>query len=94
MGQIFKNALKNNTAFWICLCVAIFLIIGGALTPPRFIIDGSIFIGVGELWAFAALHAFIKAIDTGAVASVKKGDVELTVGHDIQEGDIEMHIND
>lgn len=80
MGQIIKDAIHHNVSFWICLIVALFLIIGGALTPPLFAIDGSIFVGVGELWLFAALGAFIKALDIGKDAKISRGDISLTVG--------------
>ena len=58
----------------------LYSIIWHALTPPLFVIDKSIFIGVGELFAFGALGAVYKALDTGTKATIKKGDVELTVG--------------
>lgn len=81
MGEL-KNAIKGNTAFWVCLIVSIILIIGGALTPPPFIIDSSIFIAVGELMGFAALWTVIHAIDTGRSATIKHGDTEIKVGDD------------
>lgn len=75
-----KTAIQHNMAFWVCLITSIVLLVGGALTPPLFVIDKSIFIGVGELFAFGALGAVYKALDTGTKATIKKGDVELTVG--------------
>lgn len=80
MFDKFKTAIQHNMAFWVCLITSIVLLIGGALTPPLFVIDKSIFIGVGELFAFGALGAVYKALDTGTKATIKKGDVELTVG--------------
>lgn len=80
MAEILKNAAKGNKAFWICLGVSIFLIIGGCLTPPPFVIDSSIFIACGILFGFAALYVLDKAIDTGRTATIKHGDTELTVG--------------
>lgn len=74
-----KKAIKNNIPFWICLIVSIVLIIGGAVTPPPFIIDSSIFIAVGFLFAFAALGVVIKALDRGADTIVKKGDLEIKI---------------
>lgn len=80
MGQIIKDAVKHNWIFWLCLGVSIFLIIGGAIVPPPFVIDNSIFIAVGELFAFAALGTLGAAIDKGLDAKVKHGDTELTIG--------------
>lgn len=77
-----KDAIRHNSAFWACLITSIILLIGGALTPPMFVIDKSIFIGVGELIGFGALGAIYKALDNGTKATFKKGDVELTVGDD------------
>ena len=79
MPEVLKNAAKNNRAFWVCLIVSILLIIGGALTPPPFIIDSSIFIACGILFAFAALYVLDKAIDMGTGAKITKGDVSLEI---------------
>lgn len=79
MGEVLKNAAKGNKPFWICLVVSILLIIGGALTPPPFIIDSSIFIACGILFAFAALHVLDKAIDKGTGAKITKGDISLEI---------------
>ena len=80
MGKAIKEAVKGNYAFWICLAVAIFLIIGGALVPPPFVVDASIFRAVGWLFAFAALGSFSRALDKGLDASIKKGDFTFNVG--------------
>lgn len=79
MGEILKNAAKGNKAFWTCLGVSIFLIIGGCLTPPPFVIDSSIFIACGILFAFAALYVLDKAIDKGTGAKITKGDISLEI---------------
>ena len=79
MGEVLKNAAKGNKPFWICLVVSILLIVGGALTPPPFIIDSSIFIACGILFAFAALHVLDKAIDKGTGAKITKGDISLEI---------------
>lgn len=80
-----KSAIEHNTAFWVCLIASIFLLVGGALTPPIFVIDKSIFIGVGELLSFGALGAVYKGLDQGVKTTFKKGDVKLTVGDDDKE---------
>jgi hypothetical protein len=80
-----KAAIQHNMAFWVCLIFSIVLLMGGAITPPRFVIDKSIFIGVGELFAFGALGAVYKGLDQGIKTTLKKGDVELTVGDNEEE---------
>ena len=80
MGQVIKGAIVGNWAFWVCLIVAVFLLIGGALTPPAFVIDASIFKATGWLFAFGALGSFSRALDKGLDASIKKGDLTFNVG--------------
>ena len=79
MGHILQEAVIGNWAFWICLIAAIFLLVGGALTPPAFVIDASIFKGVGWMFAFGALGSLTRAIDKGMDASIKKGDFTFNV---------------
>lgn len=82
MGERLKNATKDNTAFWVCLGISIALIIGGALTPPPFYIDSSIFIASGELFAFAALYTLNKALDKGVDASIKHNNTQIDIKND------------
>lgn len=82
MGERLKEATKDNTAFWVCLAISIALLIGGALTPPIFVIDKSIFIATGELFAFAALWTVMKAIDKGVDAQIKHNNTEISIKND------------
>lgn len=82
MKGIFKKAVLTNIPFWICLGVALFLIIGGAIVPPPFVIDSSVFIAVGELFAFAALWTVIMAIEKGVDAKMTKGDTTIEITND------------
>lgn len=79
MGEIIKKAVDHNWAFWICLGVSILLILGGALTPPPFVIDSSIFIGTGEMFGFASLWVLYKSIDKGIDTRITKGDTEIKI---------------
>lgn len=79
MGQIIKKALDHNYAFWICLCVAIILLVASFLLPPIGIVDNSVLLAVSELWGFGALGAFSNAIAKGMGAKVSKGDTSLEV---------------
>lgn len=82
MVKRLKEATSHNTAFWICLGISVVLIIGGAITPPPFVIDASIFIATGELFGFAALGAVYKALDKGVDAKIEKGDTKITLNND------------
>lgn len=79
-----KKALKRHyiISFWITLGVAIILIVGGALTPPMFIIDGSIFKAVGMLFLWAALAFGAKAVEDGRVAKFNFGQGSIHIGED------------
>lgn len=79
MGEILRKAVDHNWVFWICLGVSILLILGGAFTPPPFVIDSSIFIATGEMFGFASLWALYKAIDKGVDTRIKKGDTEIKI---------------
>lgn len=87
MGEIIKKAVERNYAFWICLGVSIALIVGGALTPPPFVVDSSIFVATGELFAFAALWVFWRAVEKGVDAKITKGDTEIKIQNPDKDDD-------
>lgn len=68
--------------FWITLGISIGLLVGGALTPPMFIIDGSIFKAVGELFLWPALALGAKSIEEGRIAKLHLGQASLHIGED------------
>ena len=74
-----KFALSDNLPLWICTAVALLLLIGSFLVPPMGVIDGSILAGVAEVFAFAALWAFIIAFKYGKKATFRRNDVEISV---------------
>ena len=49
MGQIIKQAVTNNTPFWILTIFAIILLAVAFILPPTAIIDKSILTAVSEL---------------------------------------------
>lgn len=69
-------------AFWVTLVLAIGLIAGGALTPPRFVIDGSIFTVVGLLFLWPTLAFGAKAVEDGRVAKFRFGNGSINIGQD------------
>lgn len=61
--------------FWTTLTISIGLIIGGFLTPPMAVIDGSVLTAVGEMFAFAALGVGLEAVRLGRNLRLSKGDL-------------------
>lgn len=69
---------KHNTIFWICFITSTVLIVAGFLLPPMGIIDSSVLLGVGELFAFGTLYELPNIIKNGKI-TLKKGDTEIEV---------------
>lgn len=69
-------------AFWCTLVVAIGLIIGGFLMPPKGVIDGSVMTSVGELFLWPALALGAKAIEEGRIAKFQIGHSTIHIGED------------
>lgn len=79
--QWFRLGLPfHRVAFWLSFIVSIVLIVAGFICPPLAEISSSILIGVGEMFAFGALSAAIKAIEDGKEVEVKKNDLTVTIG--------------
>lgn len=72
--------------FWTALTVSIGLIVGGFLTPPMAIIDGSVLTAVGELFAFAALGVGLEAVRLGRNLRIAKGDMVAEITRKKQGG--------
>lgn len=85
-----KNKVDCNTkahwiSFWICLGIAIFLMVGSAVVPPPFVIDRSIFEAVGWLFGFAALSQVPALVNSGKTAILQHGNTSLTVKKEDEE---------
>lgn len=79
--QWFKLGLPfHRVAFWISFIISIILIIGGFLIPPMGIIDSSVLISIGEIFAFGALAAGIKAIEDGKEVEIHHKETNITIG--------------
>lgn len=81
-------------AFFVCLIVAIILMVGGAIVPPPFVIDASIFKAVGWLFGFAALAQVPAIVESGKSATIQKGDTSLTIGDGTDDENDEVTPND
>lgn len=77
--DIWFKGTYHNVAFWVCLAVSLFLIITAFFIPPKAVVDSSVIACVGELFGFAALGAFIRALDKGVDAKITKGDTEIKI---------------
>lgn len=69
-------------AFWITLIISIGLFVGGALTPPRFLIDGSLFKAAGLLFLWPTLAFGAKAVEDGRIAKFNFGHGSINIGQD------------
>lgn len=72
----------SKVAFWVCLIVSIGLMVGGALVPPPFVVDASIFKCVGWLFGFAALGLLPDVLALGRTAKIQRGNTVVTIGKD------------
>lgn len=81
MVERIKAATQHNIPFWVCLSVSIALIVVGFFTPPMAVIDGSVFIATGELFAYAALYTLWLAVKKGTNARLRRGNTSLSVGN-------------
>ncbi len=86
MGERLKTKSRAHwIAFFVCLSVSIILMVGGAIVPPPFVIDASIFKAVGWLFGFAALAQVPAIVESGKSATIQKGDTSLTIGDGADE---------
>lgn len=82
MTGLKEKCTTCRVAFVVCLVVSIGLIIGGFLVPPTGVVDGSVLMAVGELFAFAALAVGAHAIRLGYDLRVSKGDATIEIHND------------
>lgn len=77
-----KKILHNSIGGWICLIVSIVLLVVGFLLPPTGIIDNSVIIGVGELFAWGVLFNLPKMINDikeGKQVQIKHNNTEINI---------------
>ena len=79
--QWFRLGLPfHRVAFWVSFIVSIVLIVAGFICPPLAEISSSVLIGVGEIFAFGALSAAIKAIEDGKEVEIHHKETDITIG--------------
>ena len=69
----------HKNVFLVCLATSVGLIIASFITPPLWIIDGSVLAAVGELFAFGALGEVAAAIERGHSASISHGNTTIEI---------------
>ena len=72
----------HKNIFLFCVAVSAGLIIASFVTPPMWIIDGSVLAAVGELFGFAALGEVGAAIERGHGATITHGGTTIEIKKD------------
>lgn len=75
----------HKNIFLFCVVVSAALLITSFVTPPAWIIDGSVLAAVGELFGFAALGEVAAAIERGHSASISHGNTTVTINKQEEE---------
>lgn len=87
MGKEIKKWVHNGDKFWkmsfiVAQCISVLLIIASFCIPPSGVIDPSVFAAIGEIFAFPALLSFYNIVMTGKQATLKRGDLEISISDD------------
>ena len=82
-----KEHHADKPIFYVCLAIAVILLVFGAITPPPAIIDGSILTAAAILLGFAALAIVGQNLANGKEATFTHGQTEITIG----DGDDEQN---
>lgn len=77
-----RVSVSTTIALWVCLCFTIGLFTASFLTPPKWIIDASVFKAAGFLFGFATLFEAREAIREGLGVKLTHGDTTIEV-HDM-----------
>ena len=85
MAEVIKKAILGDIVFWVCLVVALVLMVLGFLLPPMGEISPSVLQAVGWLFGFAALAKFCEtanaAVKAGYDAKVLHGDTKIEINN-------------
>lgn len=85
MAEAIKKAILGDVVFWVCLIVALVLMLLGFYLPPMGEISPSVLQAVGWLFGFAALATFCvtanAAVKAGYDAKVQHGDTKIEINN-------------
>lgn len=76
--RFFGDKFHKNV-FLVCLITSVGLILASFVTPPLWIIDGSVLAAVGELFGFAALGEVAAAVERGHTATISHGNTQIEI---------------
>lgn len=77
-----RVSISTTIALWVCLTMTIALFIASFVTPPKWVIDQSIFKAAGFLFGFATLFEVREAIREGLGVKLTHGDTTVEI-HDL-----------
>jgi hypothetical protein len=77
-----RVSISTTIALWVCLTMTIALFIASFVTPPKWVIDQSIFRAAGYLFGFATLFEVREAIREGLGVKLTHGDTTVEI-HDL-----------
>lgn len=77
-----RVSISTTIALWVCLTMTIALFIASFVTPPKWVIDQSIFKAAGYLFGFATLFEVREAIREGLGVKLTHGDTTVEI-HDL-----------
>ena len=77
-----RVSVSTTIALWVCLGFTISLFTASFLTPPKWIIDASVFKAAGFIFGFATLFEAREAIREGLGVKLTHGDTTIEV-HDM-----------
>lgn len=77
-----RVSISTTIALWVCLSMTIALFIASFVTPPKWVIDQSIFKAAGYLFGFATLFEVREAIREGLGVKLTHGDTTVEI-HDL-----------
>lgn len=85
MAESIKKTILGDMVFWVCLVVALVLMLLGFYLPPMGEISPSVLQAVGWLFGFAALAKFCEtanaAVKAGYDAKVQHGDTKIEINN-------------
>ena len=84
LTNFFGDRFHKNI-FLITVMVSVGLIVASFLTPPMWIIDGSVLAATGELFGFAALAEVAAAIERRHSATISHGGTSIEIRKDEEE---------
>lgn len=77
--QTIRDVIIADIGFHILTTISIILIVTSFFVPPLGIIDPSVFVAVGELFAFAALWELHVAVRKGLDAKISHHDTSISL---------------